>query len=201
MARRGRIGKNKPVITEENQKLADHFMSTFSIYYEDYRKKFKVYGYDDDLLNTTLLLCYECIQRNGLKDTTEQGVKNYFFRAYNSNLTHFRDPYDQRKNNNHIFTDEAERDTAEEKWNKQLYRDYQALYVLKAAEEQFDKITFWVFKIKHLVPKTSYKKLRDITGIKDCKKRVTTVNKWLRENMTKEEVREAFERDFPDLLN
>lgn len=201
MARRGRIGKNKPVITEENHKLADYWMTVISKHYDTYDKQFKKYGYPDDLINTTVLYCYECIERNGLKDTTEQGCKNYFFRAYNSNLIHLKDPYNNRKDENVEPVETPITETAEEKWNRQLYTDYSALYILKAAEEQFDHVSFWCFRIKHLVPKISYEKLRNITGIKDCKRRVVEINKWLKENITKDEIRESFARDFPDFMS
>lgn len=201
MAQRGRIGKNKPVITEENHNLAEHWMKTISKYYDEYNNQFKKYKYPEDLINTTVVYCYECIERNGLSDTSDQGCKNYFYRAYNSNLAHLKDPYNQRKDENIQVPEAPEAMTAEEKWNKQLYKDYSVLYLLKAAEQQFDHITFWCFRIKHLVPKTSYERLRQITGLKDCKKRVVTVNRWLKANITKDEIMKSFQMDFPDFQN
>ena len=201
MAKRGRIGNNKPVITEENQAIADEFLKTMGKHYEAYRRSFEKYGYPEDTINTTILYCYEAIQRNGLKDTTEQGQKNYFFRAYNTNVRCQQDPYKQRKDDNvEPVKDEIE-ETAEEKFADQLYRDYATLYLIKAAEQQFDKVDFWCFRIKHLVPKTSYEKLRQITGIKDCKRRVVSINRWLKENITNDEIRESFQMDFPDFQN
>lgn len=199
MARRGRIGKNKPAITEENQTAADLFIETIGKCYNDYKNQFDKYGYPEDTINTTIVYCYEAMQRNGLKDKTEQGIKNYFYRAYNTNVRCHHDPYSQRKDDNQEpIKDELISETAEEKYNRQLFNDYTALYILKAAEQQFDKVSFWCFRIKHLVPKTSYEKLRQITGVKDCKRRVVKINKWLRENITKDEIRESFQEDFPD---
>lgn len=196
----GRIGSKKIVITQENQKTADDWLVYIGSVYDEYKRLFSKYNYTEDNLNQTIILCYEAIQRNGLKDTTPQGMKNYLFRAYNMNTIAFKNnPFDSRRidmpaddikqliENN---TDE----TAEEKYNRQTYNDFAVIYLLKVVEDNFDILTYWCWRVKYLVPKTSFEKLKCITKLKDCKSRVHRVNAWLKLNVDEQSIKDEYNK-------
>ena len=76
------------------------------------------------------------------------------------------------------------------------FEDYSLIYILEQVENNFDTITFYCFRLKTMLPCT-YQRLRELTKVKDCKKRVVKVNKWLRENMTRQDIYNAFISDYP----
>lgn len=196
--RRGRLKKGeKIVITQQNQMKANEWLVKIGDVYEEYRKQFDNYDYDEDVLNNTIVLCYETIQRNGLEDLSIQGCKNYLFRAYNTNLKQAQiNPYTKRK----IDMEEDElisliidmEDEITYIKEEQLFNDFSVQYLNKKVEENFDTITHWVWRVKWFVPNITYKDLYKITKIKDCRARVQKVNTWLRENIKKEDVKKEF---------
>ena len=82
------------------------------------------------------------------------------------------------------------------KIKKQLFEDYSLIYILEQVENNFDTISFNVFRLKTMLPCT-YQKLREITKVKDCKKRVVKIMKWLRENITEKEILTNFKKNYP----
>ena len=42
----------------------------------------------------------------------------------------------------------------------------------------------------------TYQKLREITKVKDCKKRCIDIMKWLKENVNKEDILTEFEKEY-----
>lgn len=199
----GRIGSRKITISKENQDIADEWIKYIGSIYNDYKALYRSYNHNEDYLDQTILLCYEAIQRNGLKDHSEQGMKNYLFRAYNMNLKAFpKNAYDSRRLDvssddlkTHVENNSDE--TAEEKYQRQSFNDFAVLYLLEMVEQEFDIITYWCWRVKYLVPKTSFEKLKNITKVKDCKARVHKVNSWLRLHADKDEIKRAFN----DLVN
>ena len=87
-------------------------------------------------------------------------------------------------------------ETTEEKIRKQLLNDYSVVHILKRVEENFDTISFYCFRLKWLIPKMTYQKLREITKVKDCKKRCIDIMKWLKKNINKEDILTEFEKKY-----
>lgn len=202
----GRLSKKEKEKEPQYADVADKWLQYIGTIYEEYRMKyFKMandlnYNVNEDMLNDTILACYNSIARNNLSDTTEQGMRNYLFRAFKVNLNAVSN-YDKRKDVVDDLTALAERyetqgETTYNKIKKQVFEDYSVIYLLNKVEDNFDTITFHCYRLKTMLPCT-YQKLREITKVKDCKKRVVKVNKWLRENITEKEILTNFKKQYP----
>lgn len=202
----GRLSKKEKEKEPQYKDVADKWLQYIGTIYEEYRKKyFKMandlnYKVSEDMLNDTILSCYNSIARNNLSDTTEQGMRNYLFRAFKVNLNAVSN-YDKRKDVVDDLSALAEQNDNQGEATyklikKQLLDDYSLIYIFEMVENNFDTITFHCFRLKTMLPCT-YQRLREITKIKDCKKRVIKVNRWLRENMTRQDIYNAFISDYP----
>ena len=202
----GRLSKTEKEKEPQYKDVADKWLQYIGTIYEEYRMKyFKMatqlnYNVNEDMLNDTILACYNSIARNNLSDTTEQGMRNYLFRAFKVNLNAISN-YDKRKDVVDDLTALAEQyetqgEATYNKIKKQLFEDYSLIYILEQVENNFDTITFNVFRLKTMLPCT-YQRLREITKVKDCKKRVVNVMKWVRNNITKKEILTNFNKTYP----
>ena len=203
----GRLSKKEKEKEPQYKDVADKWIQYIGTIYEEYRMKyFKMandlnYNVNEDMLNDTILACYNSIARNNLSDTTEQGMRNYLFRAFKVNLNAISN-YDKRKDVVDDLTALAEQyenqgEATYNKIKKQLFEDYSLIYILEQVENNFDTISFNVFRLKTMLEKCTYQKLRDITKVRDCKKRVVKVMKWIRENITKQEILTNFKKTYP----
>ena len=203
----GRLSKKEKEKEPQYKDVADKWLQYIGTIYEEYRMKyFKMandlnYNVNEDMLNDTILACYNSIARNNLSDTTEQGMRNYLFRAFKINLNAVSN-YDKRKDVVDDLTALAEQyenqgEATYNKIKKQLFEDYSLIYILEQVENNFDTISFNVFRLKTMLEKCTYQKLRDITKVRDCKKRVVKVMKWIRENITKQEILTNFKKTYP----
>ena len=202
----GRLSKKEKEKEPQNKDVADKWLQYIGTIYEEYRMKyFKMandlnYKVSEDMLNDTILACYNSIARNNLQDTSPQGMRNYLFRAFKVNLNAVSN-YDKRKDVVDDLTVLAEQyenqgEATYCKIKKQLFDDYSVIYLLNKVEDNFDTITFNVFRLKTMIPCT-YQRLREITKVKDCKKRVVNVMKWVRNNITKQEILTNFKKQYP----
>ena len=202
----GRLSKTEKEKEPQYTDVADKWLQYIGTIYEEYRMKyFKMandlnYKVSEDMLNDTILACYNSIARNNLSDTTEQGMRNYLFRAFKINLNAVSN-YDKRKDVVDDLTALAEQyenqgEATYNKIKKQLFEDYSLIYILEQVENNFDTITFYCFRLKTMLPCT-YQRLRELTKVKDCKKRVVKVMKWIRENITENEILTNFKKNYP----
>ena len=203
----GRLSKKEKEKEPQYTDVADKWLQYIGTIYEEYRMKyFKMandlnYNVNEDMLNDTILACYNSIARNNLSDTTEQGMRNYLFRAFKVNLNAVSN-YDKRKDVVDDLTALAEQyenqgEATYNKIKKQLFEDYSLIYILEQVENNFDTITFNVFRLKTMLEKCTYQRLREITKVNDCKKRVVKIMKWLRENITEKEILTNFKKTYP----
>ena len=195
-----------PVITEENKKLADDYMQVISKHYVEYLELFKnMFENGEDVVCETLLKTYKTIMYNGLKnidinnkEKKEQAYLNYFFLSCKMNcLTEQQNIQKQYAIKNLDHNPFEDMDT-EEKIKSQVYKDFKVMYIVQLVEENFDVIDYRCFRLYHLLKNMTYAKLKDMTGIRNCKTRVVRINKWLRENIQEKEIRQSFIEQFPD---
>lgn len=206
--RLSREEREKP-IDPIKKDIADKWLIYINSIYNEYKSKFRLYcnsvrkEFDEDVYSETIVNCYDSICRNGLKDTTEQGMKNYLFQSFKMNVTRATTYASQTKRTYNLDVNEAHEEymlksePLGEKIKKQMLNDFTVLYILNNVENNFDIISFFCFRIKHLIPKMSYQRLKEITNINDCKKRVVTINRWVRENIKKDEVYKEFIKQYP----
>ena len=202
----GRLSKKEKEKEPQYTYVADRWLQYIGTIYEEYRMKyFKMandlnYKVSEDMLNDTILACYNSIARNNLSDTTEQGMRNYLFRAFKVNLNAISN-YDKRKDVVDDLSALAEQyenqgEATYNKIKKQLIEDYALIYILEQVENNFDTISFHCYRLKTMLPCT-YQRLREITKVKDAKKRVVNVMKWVRNNITKKEILTNFNKTYP----
>lgn len=191
--------------------VADKWMEIISIKYKEIKEGFimecrkTMTDFDEDIFHSTILNCYNTIKLKGLTDLTEQGMKNYLFRSFKMNTKREALYMRNARRDNNISGADAmsvyernglEDETTEEKVRKQLLDDYSVVYILKMVENNFDMISFYCFRLKWLIPKMTYQRLREITKVKDCKKRCIDIMKWLKENVNKEDILTEFEKEY-----
>lgn len=191
--------------------VADKWMEVISIKYQEIKEGFTMEcrktmtDFDEDIFHSTILNCYNTIKLKGLTDLTEQGMKNYLFRSFKMNTKREALYMRNARRDNNISGVDAmsvyernglEDETTEEKVRKQLLDDYSVVYILNMVENNFDIISFYCFRLKWLIPKMTYQRLREITKVKDCKKRCIDIMKWLKENVNKEDILTEFEKEY-----
>lgn len=187
--KRGRLSKEELANDERPFKhIADRWMVTIGKHYDEYLQKLKkmILLKDmgsieevDDIVNDTILLCHTAISRNGLKDTTEQGMKNYFFRAFQMNYR-VKSNYDKRKDPNIDITNLLANEINEDDSDLDIKRDFWITYIFNKIEENFDSDTYNIFKYK-LLNGVTYKKLREIyPNVDKQKSRINAVNDFIK---------------------
>ena len=191
--------------------VADKWIGIINDEYEEIKKGFELSckkemtAFDEDVFQSTILNCYNAILKNGITDLTRQGMKNYLFRSFKMNTKREALYMRNARRDNNISGADAmsvyernglEDETTEEKVRKQLLDDYSVVYILNMVENNFDIISFYCFRLKWLIPKMTYQRLREITKVKDCKKRCIDIMKWLKENVNKEDILTEFEKEY-----
>lgn len=154
--------------------------------------------WSEDVFMQTILNCYNAIARKGgLVDKSEKGIENYFFNSFYTNTKReaLYSRNAKRDNTNDLFGEyehyQGTNLTESEKVESDLYKDFAVLYLLKRAEQQFDPETFYLFNLK-FIGQYTYKQLQEHVKAKAIRQRVAEVKRWLKENVTKEEIDDAF---------
>lgn len=167
--------------------------------------------FDEDAFHETILRCHKAISKKGyLKDKTAYGIQSYLIRSYfnvikeekrsaknakrdmNYNSDNIGGLYEDYYNSN--FTD------ARQKIISDMYKDFSILYIMMVVEHEFDNESFYLFKLKELMPDMTYKKLSEKTGLKAVRQKVVTVKKWVQANISKEDIRKEFYEIYGDII-
>ena len=187
----------------------EYFLDYIGKNYDEIKKRFKSYCYNkhqpwsEDIFQETIIKCHDLIKKNGeIKDKSNQGIENLFFMAFKTNIIRELE-YAYVKNRDENITGEALKDkyeeykqyneiSSEDKVLKDAFQDFSVNYILSKVEENFNTIDFRLFRIK-LFYNTTYKKIKELTKIGNSKQRIVNVQKWIKDNISKEELKEAFE--------
>ena len=167
----------------------------------------KNYKFDADIFQDTILKCYKLIEKQGyLKDTSEKGMKNYFFMAFKQNLQRESQYARNQKRDGNVVNlqqmnerYQSSKLTEQEKLKSDLYKDFATLYLLKKVEEHFDGEHFYLFRMKTFTNMT-YAKLSEHTGIKGVRQKVVDVKNWLKQNVKQEDIRKEFDAIYGEIL-
>lgn len=162
--------------------------------------------YSEDTLNDTVLQIHKIIQKKGqLDDMSERGIMNYFTRSYVNNLRcEKRYAYIKKRDCNitqEEFNERYEQSQSSrmEKIIKDLLEDFSVLYIMKLVEINFDNEHYYLFKLKMLCNMT-YKQIHDKTKIKKSRDKILEVNKWVKENLTRDIIKKEFYEIYGDLI-
>lgn len=159
------------------EKRAKEFLELSGRLYTTNKEKWKkmVDGFDEDVYNDTILKVYDSI----LKGADTQGDLNgYWFKSFKNNLNRNKD-YSHKKKRDETDVIELLKDKEYEENNVNLYYSTISDILLKV-KHKFDRKTFEVFRM-YLLCDMSYEQLNSITGLCDCKERISKVKKWINE--------------------
>lgn len=193
------------------------FLEYINDNYEILKSKYKTMcvqnqlNWDEDVFSNTILSCYNAINKKGkLDDTSNQGIENYFFRSFKQNVQRERQYCRVSKRDLNYNSDSINlayenwyndtKDTAINKIRSDLYKDFATLYIMHRVEDEFDAEHFRLFNLKTLIPDMTYKKLQEKTKCTSCRQKVIDVRNWVRNNVTKEEIKKAFNLMYGNLL-
>jgi hypothetical protein len=189
-----------------NEEIAELFLQYANNNYTSNKNKWKKYltermiEFDEDVFSETIIKVYDYIIKNGLTDTSDQGMANYWFRSFCINTKreaqYSRNAY---RDLNIDPTEELEKgfngdDELKQKIRNDVYDDWCVVQIMTIVEQHFDTITASCFRLYYILPKMTYDKLKEVTKIKDCKKRVVTVKKWLKEHLNKHIMEKEFNK-------
>ena len=197
--------ENKETLIDKSEQ-SSRFLKFANEHYEDYKKKWRKYlidrqiEFDDDVFSETVLKVYDYINTNGIKDDSDSGLANYWFRAFNTNIKREKQ-YSRNVNRdkNIDATEELSKEMNGEdelklKIRRHVYEDWSIVYILRLVEDNFDSISFHCFRLYYILDKMTYSKLREITKVPDSKKRVVTIKNWLKDNLTKQQMEKEFSK-------
>lgn len=189
-----------------NEIQARKYLNLANDKYLDYLKKWRThiqekgYDWDEDVYSDTILKVYDNILKNGIKDDSEEGLSNYWFKSFIVNIK--REKQYSRNLYRDMNVDASEEldkeyngdDELKLKIRRHIYDDWLSVRLLQIVEQNFTSREFRCFRLYYIVPKMTYEKLRDLTKIKDCKKIVNTIKKWLIENTDKHQLDKEFSK-------
>lgn len=151
--------------------------------------------FDEDVFQDTIVKVAEMTLKRGLKDTTEQGILNYWFQALKFNT--YQQHLQESKQLKDYNIDPFELDIEDIPYNEDnvQYADMAAHYIFKKIKEVFDATTVAIWRLRYMVTidnqELNYKKIKQMTGIEDTRRRIVMVNKWIRENISQKDINNA----------
>lgn len=194
----------------------DLFLNFINQNYVDLKNKYwkfcqeNFYDWDEDVYSDTIIRCYNIIERNGLKDKSPYGIESYFFKAFVNNIRNEKN-YSRIKKRDFNITSDNINDIYEAWYNKtqdsskvklvnDLFKDFAILYIMTRVEANFDAEHFYLYRLKSLVPDMTFKRLAETTKIKASRLKTIEVQRWVKDNIKKEDVRTAFFQIYGDLI-
>lgn len=179
--------------------INDHYCELKNKYWKFCQEK--QYTWDEDIFSDTILKCYDTIAKKGLKDKTAYGIESYFFKSFKNN-TLLEPIYSRNKKRDYNINSDNINDIYENWYNENLddarvkivndlWKDFATLYIMTRVEEHFDNEHFYLFRIKTLGNLT-FKQLAEISKIKASRLKCIEVMRWIKENITKEEIKKVF---------
>ena len=197
------------------ERVEDKFLSAVSKNYKELKAGYKTYcfeknlTYDEDTFGDTIVKCYDAIKKKGyLLDESEAGLKNYLFQACKINVVRDKQYARNYKRDGNVVDvgqkyEEWFNNTklsVTEKLKSDIYIDFATLYLMLKVEENWDSEHFNLFKVK-MLEKLTYKELAEKTGIKGVRNKVIEVKNWLKENVSRDEIKKALEQEYGELFN
>lgn len=199
----------------DNKQRADQFLKDISPKLKEYEYKWRIYfkeialTFNIDVLNDTILKCYDTISRLGLKEGQKESL-NYLFKAFKMNS--IRELQYARNKNREEVEDVGllheqfmnSQKSADYKIVYDLWTEFQFNYITRQVELYFDKSAFYLFKLKYIL-QLDDDKIRKKSRNQNWKKDLKDIVKWLKANVKKEDIIREFNQKYPevdlDLLN
>ena len=157
------------------EKRAKQFLElTGELYIKNKEKWSKMLSnFDEDVYNDTIVKCYDSILKGA---DTEGDLQGYWFKSFKNNLNRNKE-YSNNRNKVDADVMDLLKDKECEEETINLY--YSAISdILLKVKHNFNRKTFEVFRM-YLLCNMSYEQLDNVTGLCDCKERISKVRKWL----------------------
>lgn len=193
--------------SRKNEKRAELFLKEVAPLISQYEMKWRKYfaeiglAFDIDILNDTILKCYETIARLGCKDGQKESM-NYLFKAFKQNsireLQYARNKYREIVDDVEALGDQFESRQTDYKIAKDLWIEFQFNYLLREVELMFDKKDFYLFKLKYVLQlpdEEIAKKTKNTNWKKDLKE----ITKYLKTNVKKQDIEADFAVKYPEV--
>ena len=192
------------------------FISHIGSHYKEIETKLKMLSgrnhqpFDKDAYQEVIIKCYKRIQNKGtLNDKTPYGIESYLIKSYFNYLIDVKRSAEKQKRDLNYNSDNiqdlyeefynATNDTARTKIASDLFKDFSILYILTKVEDNFDGESFYLFRLKHLCEMT-YKQVYEKTQVKGARQKILEVKAWVQDNITKEDIKKAFNAVYGELL-
>jgi hypothetical protein len=168
-------------------------------------------SFDEDTFMESILRCHKAINKKGyLQDKSAYGITSYLIRSYfnlvkeekRSARNAKRDMNYDSDNITNLYEDwyNDHNLDAREKIVGDMFKDFAILYIMMVVEQNFDSEHFYLFKLKELYKDMTYKKLAEKTKMRGVRQKVVEVKRWLKDNVTKDEIRKEFYDIYGDIL-
>ena len=191
----------------KNEKRAELFLKEVAPLLSQYELKWRKYfeqiglAFDIDILNDTVLKCYDTIARLGCKDGQKESM-NYLFKAFRQNsireLQYARNKYREIVDDVEALGDQFESSQTDYKIAKDLWIEFQFNYILREVELMFDKKDFYLFKLKYVLQLSDAEILKK-TKNKKWKKDLKEITKYLKNNVKKSDIKTDFAMKYPEV--
>lgn len=193
----------------DKKQRADLFLQEIGPELKQYTAKWRKYFFDSglpfniDVLSDTIVKCYDTIQRKGLREGQKESW-NYLFKAFKMNSIRELQ-YARNKNRDEVEdinvlyeTYLNKQHSASYKIAKDLWTDFQVDYIARVVEYNWDKNTFYLFKLKFIL-QLDDAQIRKKSKNPNWKKDIRTLIKWLKASVSKEDILKEFNQKYPDI--
>lgn len=193
----------------ENKLRADLFLQEIGPELKQYTAKWRKYFFDSglpfniDVLSDTIVKCYDTIQRKGLREGQKESW-NYLFKAFKMNSIRELQ-YARNKNRDEVEdinvlyeTYLNKQHSASYKIAKDLWTDFQVNYIARVVEYNWDKNTFYLFKLKFIL-QLDDDQIKKKSKNPNWKKDIRTLIRWLKASVSKEDILKEFNQKYPDI--
>lgn len=196
--------------------MVNKYWKWLAEHYDEQKEKLTKYchhkhmTFDEDIFSDTLTKVAEKIQKKGIKDDTDKGFENYLFKSFKINT--IRDKQYSRNAKRDDNQAEAvnelweswyneHHETEDEKLIRDLKKDFSILYLSDAVIQQFGEEICHLFLTKYYYQLT-YKQLSEkYKNIPKLRDKLLEVKRYLQENVTKEDINQAFWQKYGNLIN
>ena len=193
----------------DNKQRADLFLQEIGSELKQYTAKWKKYFFDSglpfdiDVLNDTIIKCYDIILKKGLREGEKESW-NYLFKAFKMNSIRELQ-YARNKNRDEVEdinilyeTYMNKQHSAEYKIASDLWTDFQVNYIARTVEFNWDKNTFYLFKLKFIL-QLDDDQIKKKSKNPNWKKDIRALVKWLKASVRKEDIIKEFNQKYPDI--
>ena len=193
----------------ENKQRADLFLQEIGSELKQYTAKWKKYFFDSglpfdiDVLNDTIIKCYDIILKKGLREGEKESW-NYLFKAFKMNSIRELQ-YARNKNRDEVEdinilyeTYMNKQHSAQYKIASDLWTDFQVNYIARTVEFNWDKNTFYLFKLKFIL-QLDDDQIKKKSKNPNWKKDIRALVKWLKATVRKEDIIKEFNQKYPDI--